>query len=64
MNRVAGRPWLLSFSYGRALQEPPLAAWRGQATNVRAAQDALLLRARLNGAACRGQYDAAMERTP
>ncbi|MBN3771252.1 class I fructose-bisphosphate aldolase [Burkholderia sp. Se-20378] len=64
MNRVAGRPWLLSFSYGRALQEPPLAAWKGQAANVRAAQDALLLRARLNGAACRGQYDAALERTP
>ncbi|RQS08224.1 fructose-bisphosphate aldolase class I [Burkholderia sp. Bp9002] len=62
MNRIAGRPWLLSFSYGRALQEPPLAAWKGQAANVRAAQDALLLRARLNGAACRGQYDAAMER--
>ncbi|KVN39262.1 fructose-bisphosphate aldolase [Burkholderia pyrrocinia] len=62
MNRLAGRPWLLSFSYGRALQEPPLAAWQGQAANVRAAQDALLLRARLNGAACRGQYDASMER--
>ncbi|MBN3816513.1 fructose-bisphosphate aldolase class I [Paraburkholderia sp. Se-20369] len=61
MNRVAGRPWLLSFSYGRALQEPPLAAWKGQAANLPAAQDALLLRARLNGAACRGQYDAAME---
>ncbi|MCA8060925.1 class I fructose-bisphosphate aldolase [Burkholderia sp. AU38729] len=63
MNRVDGRPWVLSFSYGRALQEPPLAAWKGQAANVRAAQEALLLRARLNSAACRGQYDAAMERT-
>lgn len=61
MNRIAGRPWLLSFSYGRALQEPPLAAWKGQASNVRDAQDALLRRARLNGAACRGQYDVAME---
>ncbi|MBN3787903.1 class I fructose-bisphosphate aldolase [Burkholderia sp. Ac-20353] len=64
MNRIAGRPWLLSFSYGRALQEPPLAAWKGQAANVLAAQAALLKRARLNGAACRGQYDAAMERDP
>ena len=36
MNRVDGRPWVLSFSYGRALQEPPLAAWKGQAANVRA----------------------------
>ncbi|WP_179404413.1 class I fructose-bisphosphate aldolase [Burkholderia guangdongensis] len=62
MNRIAGRPWLLSFSYGRALQEPPLAVWKGEAGNARDAQNALLKRARLNGAACRGQYDAAMER--
>ena len=54
-------PWLLSFSYGRALQQPVLQAWRGQAENVAAAQQALLKRARLNGAAQRGDYDSAME---
>jgi fructose-bisphosphate aldolase class I len=61
INRTGRRPWPLSFSYGRALQEPPLALWRGKAENVEAAQQALLERARLNGAAARGCYDAKEE---
>lgn len=54
-------PWLLSFSYGRALQETVLQAWLGKAENIAAAQQALLKRARLNGAAQRGEYSSAME---
>jgi len=54
-------PWLLSFSYGRALQQPVLQAWQGKAENVPAAQQALLKRARLNGAAQRGEYQPDME---
>jgi fructose-bisphosphate aldolase class I len=61
MNRLGPQPWALSFSYGRALQEPVLQAWRGQASNARSAQDALLERARLNSAAREGRYDCAME---
>jgi fructose-bisphosphate aldolase, class I len=61
INRVGAQPWALSFSYGRALQDPVLQAWKGQAANVRSAQDALLERARLNGAARAGRYDASME---
>ncbi len=49
-------PWRLSFSYGRALQEPALRAWDGDAANVASAQRQLALRARLNGAATLGQY--------
>ncbi len=49
-------PWRLSFSYGRALQEPALKAWAGDAANVGSAQRQLALRARLNGAATLGQY--------
>jgi fructose-bisphosphate aldolase class I len=63
MNRLAPSPWALSFSYGRALQDPAMQAWRGQAANAAAVQHALLHRARLNGAARRGQYSAAMEAT-
>lgn len=48
-------PWTISFSYGRALQDPPLKAWRGSATNVGAAQRALHERAAANGAALRGR---------
>lgn len=54
-------PWQLSFSYGRALQAPALDAWRGEAANQVAAQQALAKRARLNAAACEGRYTAAME---
>ncbi len=62
MNRLGPLPWLLSFSYGRALQDPSQQAWRGQAANAKAAQQALLKRARLNSAACLGKYAASMER--
>ena len=61
MNRSGSLPWPLSFSYGRALQDPAMQAWRGQPVNAPAAQHALLHRARLNGAARRGQYTTAME---
>jgi fructose-bisphosphate aldolase class I len=54
-------PWKLSFSYGRALQAPPLDAWRGEEDNVGAAQAAYLHRARCNGAATRAEYSAALE---
>ena len=62
MNALAGSaPWQLSFSYGRALQEPVLKAWQGKAENRDAAQQALYKRAKLNGAACAGAYTAEME---
>ncbi|MBX3703413.1 MAG: fructose-bisphosphate aldolase class I [Steroidobacteraceae bacterium] len=61
MNRMGGLPWQLSFSYGRALQQSALDAWRGEAANVPAAQRSFLRRARLNGLARSGGYEAAME---
>ncbi len=54
-------PWDLSFSYGRALQQPGLQAWEGKIDNVESAQNALYHRARLNGAARLGQYKTEME---
>ncbi len=63
MNRLAQtqQPWVLTFSYGRALQAPALKAWCGMPSNIDAAQQALLKRARLNSAARLGKYTAAME---
>jgi fructose-bisphosphate aldolase class I len=55
-------PWALAFSYARAIQQPALELWRGEAANVPAAQKALLHRAQCNRAARRGEYAAAMER--
>ncbi len=54
-------PWALTFSYGRALQQPALDIWHGDDTHVRAAQQALYHRAACNRAARRGEYDAGME---
>ncbi|MBA2262884.1 MAG: fructose-bisphosphate aldolase class I [Solirubrobacterales bacterium] len=58
MNRIGGQPWELSFSYGRALQATPLAAWRGQASKAADAQGAYLELAQANGAARRGRYES------
>jgi len=62
INRLPGpKPWRISFSYGRALQDPALAAWHGRSENVEAAQQALSRRARCNGAASVGRYTKEME---
>jgi len=54
-------PWALAFSFARAIQQPALEIWRGEAANVPAAQHALFHRANCNRAARRGEYSAAME---
>jgi fructose-bisphosphate aldolase class I len=61
MNRGRKLPWELSFSYGRALQQSTLDAWKGKPGNVAIAQKTFLRRAKLNGLARDGSYEAAME---
>jgi fructose-bisphosphate aldolase class I len=55
-------PWELSFSYGRALQQPALQAWQGKTENTAETQQALYQRAFLNGAARTGEYTPIMEK--
>jgi len=54
-------PWAISFSFGRALQQPALEIWGGKESNVVPAQHALIHRARCNRAARKGEYSSAME---
>ena len=54
-------PWALAFSFARAIQQPALEIWRGETSNVPAAQQALFHRADCDRAARRGEYTAAME---
>ena len=61
MNAMGAHPWQVSFSYGRALQAPVLAAWKGIEANAAAAQRALQKRCRLNGLARDGAYARSME---
>jgi fructose-bisphosphate aldolase, class I len=57
INRLPdSKPWKVSFSYGRALQDPALEAWHGRDENLAAGQRAFYQRARANGAASVGQY--------
>lgn len=57
MNQVKGKkPWTLSFSFGRALQQSTLKTWAGKPENIKAAQAALLARAKANSEATLGTY--------
>lgn len=57
MNQLANRPWPLSFSYGRAMQQAALKAWaQDMAGNFAAAQATVFERARANGLAALGQF--------
>jgi fructose-bisphosphate aldolase, class I len=62
MNRIGNLPWRLTFSYGRALQHAPQHTWSGKPENVAAAQRAFSHRARMNGLASLGQWQAELEK--
>jgi fructose-bisphosphate aldolase, class I len=62
ISRLPGpKAWKISFSYGRALQDPALKAWHGRDENLKAGQEALYHRARCNGAATLGTYTEELE---
>jgi fructose-bisphosphate aldolase class I len=62
INRQEGpKPWRITFSYGRALQDPALEAWAGRDENLKVAARALHRRASFNSAACVGEYTDEMD---
>lgn len=62
INLAAGpKPWKLSFSYGRALQQEALEIWHGDSEKIRAGQRAFHHRARCDRAAALGRYTPGME---
>jgi fructose-bisphosphate aldolase class I len=62
MNKLEKLPWPLSFSYGRALQQPALKAWMGQRDNKEAAQKAFSHRALMNRLAASGRWEKSLEK--
>ncbi len=62
MNASGPLPWALTFSYGRALQAAALKAWGGKSENVAAGQRAFAHRAKMNGLAALGKWDAKLEK--
>ncbi|MEO7176114.1 MAG: class I fructose-bisphosphate aldolase [Saprospiraceae bacterium] len=51
-------PWIVSFSFARAIQQPALEFWKGKQANIEEAQNLLYKRATLNSAARRGEYNS------
>ena len=65
INRLPGlKPWKITFSYGRALQDAALEAWQGRDENLAAGRQALCRRARCNSAASLGKYMDGIETAP
>ena len=56
MNKLDNASWQLSFSFGRALQEPVLKTWMGRTENIEAAQKIFYHRAKMNSLARSGKY--------
>jgi len=61
MNKLARKtrvPWILSFSYGRALQASTIQQWKGDKANLQKAQEVFISRCKQNSLAQLGQYSA------
>ena len=54
-------PWIVSFSFARAIQQPALDIWKAEDANVAQAQRLLYTRAKIDKAARAGEYVASME---
>ena len=54
-------PWVLSFSFARALQDPVMQLWKGKEDNAAAAQAAFHHRLKMNSLARDGKWTAAEE---
>jgi fructose-bisphosphate aldolase class I len=55
-------PWVLSFSYARALQDPAMKTWAGKRENVVPAQQAFYRRVQMNSLARGGKWTPELER--
>ncbi|KKC40952.1 fructose-bisphosphate aldolase [Devosia epidermidihirudinis] len=62
MNQIAGKPWPLTFSYGRALQNVALRTWAGRRENFPAAQAAFTHRAHMNSLAALGTWSGELDK--
>lgn len=62
MNRIPFKPWPMTFSYGRALQNVALRTWAGRRENFPAAQAAFTHRAHMNSLAALGEWTTELDR--
>lgn len=55
---LGAQPWVITYSYSRAIEEPVIATWKGDDANKAKAQEVLLKRAKMNSLAALGKYRA------
>ena len=61
INKINDTNFLITFSYGRALQQSALKTWSKEMSNTKAIHDIFNHRAKMNGLASRGEWSKALE---
>ena len=61
-NFINRLPWIVTFSFARAIQQPAIEAWKGKDANIEEAQKLLYKRAKLDATARSGKYNKDMEK--
>jgi fructose-bisphosphate aldolase class I len=61
INKINDTNFLITFSYGRALQQSALKTWSKEMNNTKAIQDVFNHRAKMNGLASKGEWSQSLE---
>jgi len=61
INKINDTNFLITYSYGRALQQSALKTWSKEMTNIKAIHDVFNQRAKMNGLASKGEWSQALE---
>ncbi len=61
MAKIQNKPWPLTFSYSRALQDPVMAVWSGKEANLKKAQEIFRKRVLATAAASEGKWTPKLE---
>jgi fructose-bisphosphate aldolase class I len=61
INKINDTNFLITYSYGRALQQSALKTWSKEMSNIKAIHDVFNHRARMNGLASKGEWSQALE---
>ena len=61
INKINNTNFLITFSYGRALQKSALKTWSKEMNNTKAIHDVFNHRAKMNGLASKGEWSQELE---
>ena len=61
INKINDTNFLITFSYGRALQQSALKTWSKEMNNIKAIHDVFNHRAKMNGLASKGEWSQSLE---